>query len=72
MLDTNWVQRVCRFVTQADYMRNVEILLSECRRGPMMVRIQSSNCSFSHHISDGLKHSHDTSCPTLTFIQRVG
>lgn len=36
MLDTNWVQRVCGFVTQAGCMRNVEILLSECRRGPVM------------------------------------
>lgn len=37
MLDTNWVQCVCRFVTEAGCKRNVEILLSECRRGPVMV-----------------------------------
>lgn len=61
-----------RLVTEAGCMRNVEILLSECRRRPVIVPAQSSNYPFSHHISAGLKHSHDTSCPTLTFTQRVG
>lgn len=28
MLDTNWVQRECAFVTQVGCMRNAEILLS--------------------------------------------
>lgn len=65
LLDTNWEQCVCSSVTQAGCIRNVEILLCERRRGPVLVHIQSSNCSFNHHISDRLKHSCDTSCPTL-------